>query len=138
MRVGAHSKLRASRWQWTTALPLFALLLIPVNYRAGASVPHGHALIQLVFEARRGIPVHHHGVDRLQDGHASGDIATSGEGAPAIQIIAGSALLPLLLAALALRPPRASIRRISDSKQTGLSLAPGHPPPEPAAAIATP
>jgi hypothetical protein len=128
--LGAHSRIPRCRWRAATALALLALLLIPINYRAGASVPHGHALIQLVFETRWGIPVHRHGIDRIHEGHAGGDIASSGSGAPAVQIIAGSALLPLLLAALSLRPPRASIRLVSEARPASRSVIPGHPPPQ--------
>jgi hypothetical protein len=129
VRVGAYSGTSASRWRRATALALLILLLMPINYRAGAAVPHAHALIQLIFEAQSGVPVHHHGVNQLHGEHG-GDVATSQSGAPAIQIFASTGLLPLVLVALLLQPLRPAIRPGSDAKRTGRSLAPGHPPPQ--------
>lgn len=137
MRLGAHSRIAVRRWHEATALALLALLLLPINYRAGAATPHGHALIQLIHEARAGIPVHRHGADRPRDDHG-GDVATSQTGAPAIQIVASSALLPLVLVALAIQTLRTPIRLVSDIRRAGRSLAPEHPPPQPVAAIASP
>jgi hypothetical protein len=98
---------------------------MPVNYRAGATIPHSHALIQLIHEARSGTPIHHHDRGARDDG----DIATSHAGTPPIQIIAGSALLPLLLIAVSLRTLRSAIRLVSDPRPAGRALLPGHPPP---------
>ena len=46
-------------------LALLGLLLLPTNYRAGAEIAHGHALIQVWFDAAHGAIHHHHvpGVD---------------------------------------------------------------------------
>ena len=105
------------------------LLLLPVNYRAGAAYPHNHSLVQLLFETRSGIPVHNHSVDQPHDDHGAG-VATSQHGAPAIQIFTSAGLLPLVLIALALETVRLSIRHESEAKRTGRSDAPGHPPPQ--------
>ncbi len=43
---------------WATAL--FALVLLPVNYRAGAELAHAHSLPQVLLDAAHGT-VHHHG-----------------------------------------------------------------------------
>lgn len=128
VRTGAYSGISVSRWRQATLLALFALLLIPINYRAGAAVPHGHALIQLIFEARSGIPVHHHGVDQMSGDHGS-DVASSHAGAPPVQIFAASALLPMIVIALALQTLRPSILLTSDSRPAGRSVRPAHPPP---------
>ena len=118
-------------WQLATVLALFAMLLMPVSYRAGSARPHGHALIQLIHEAQLGIPVHHHGVDEMGPHQRAGDVATSHTGAPPIQVMASSAaLLPLILLALALRTLRSAIRQGSDTRPTELAVTPGHPPPE--------
>jgi hypothetical protein len=39
---------------------VFLLLLMPIEYRAGADRPHPHASLQLVWEATHGAPRHHH------------------------------------------------------------------------------
>jgi hypothetical protein len=117
-------------------LALFVLLILPVNYRAGAAYPHNHALVQLIFETRSGIPVHSHGVDQPHADHATG-VATSQSGAPSMQIFASAGLLPLVLIALALLTIRISIRRESEPKRTGCSCAPGHPPPQQGPALIT-
>ncbi len=109
-------------------LALFALLLIPTSYRAGAAVPHGHALIQLIFEAQSGIPVHYHGVDQVHVGHG-GDVASSQAGAPAIQVFASAGLMPIILIALAFQTLRTSIRFESDARKFGRPLTPDDPPP---------
>jgi hypothetical protein len=41
-------------------LALLGLLLLPTDYRAGAETAHGHALIQLWFDAADGAIHHHH------------------------------------------------------------------------------
>jgi hypothetical protein len=136
LRGCTHIRISAPPWRHATALALFVLLLLPVNYRAGAAYPHNHALVQLIFETRSGIPIHSHGVDRPHDNHGAG-VATSQSGAPSIQIFANAGLLPLVLIALALLTIRISIRRESEPKRTGCSCAPGHPPPQQGPALIT-
>jgi hypothetical protein len=129
LRGCAHNRIAAPPWRHATTLALLALLLMPVNYRAGAADPHSHALLQLLFETRSDIPIHDHGVDQVHDDHGP-DVATSQAAAPAIQIFASAGLLPQVVLALALLTLRLSIRRESEAKRTGRSCAPGHPPPQ--------
>lgn len=117
-------------WRQATAIALFAVLLLPVSYRAGATLPHAHALIQLIAEGRLGVPIHHHESDR-EHADRGGDATRSRADAPAIQVVAGFALLPLILISLALLTPRLPHRIGSDNKRTGRSPAPEHPPPQP-------
>jgi len=130
MRVSGQGTNGTRWWQLATMLALFAMLLMPVSYRAGSTRPHGHALIQLIHEAQAGIPVHHHGVDEMDPHHQGGDVASALTGAPPILVIAASALLPMILLALALRTLRSTIRQGSDTRPAELAIAPGHPPPE--------
>lgn len=124
-----HNRIASPPWRLAAMLALFVLLLMPINYRAGAAYPHNHALVQLIFETRSGIPVHNHGVNQPRGDHAAG-VATSQPGAPAIQIFTNAGLLPLVLIALALETLRISIRRESEARRTGRSCAPEHPPPQ--------
>jgi hypothetical protein len=125
----AHRRDPGSWWAPATGLALLAVLLMPIQYRAGAAYPHGHALIQLIHESRAGIPVHQHGLTSGEPSHRGAGVATSQSGTTVIQITAASALLPLALIALAPRPQRCPIRRTSDAMPASRSLDPGHPPP---------
>ena len=67
--MGWHNRsnnLRDHPWL-LIAIAIMALLLMPVDYRAGANSPHPHAMLQLIYEASHGIPLHHHAVDYVQD-----------------------------------------------------------------------
>lgn len=129
MRVDAHSGVGVRWWHRATLLALFALFLLPIHYRAGAAMPHGHALLQLIFESRSGVPVHHHRIDRDAGDHGS-DVANAQRGSPPIQVSATSALLPPILLAFALQALLSAIRMCSDPRLTGRSIRPEHPPPK--------
>ena len=52
---------RYPRNRWLLlALAIGAVLLMPVEYRAGAQTAHPHAVLQLAWEAHHGTPRHHH------------------------------------------------------------------------------
>lgn len=124
-----RSGIGRDRWRHATALALLAVLLMPITYRAGATVPHAHALLQLIHEAAAGVPAHHRELEEGDTHHPEGDAAASQSGAPPLQVVAVSALLPLVLIGLILQPPRGLPGRSSDRKRTGRAQRPGHPPP---------
>ena len=78
--MGWHARSRstgAPRWL-AIAIAAVALLLTPVEYRAGADYAHPHAMLQLIYEASQGVPLHHHAVNydetdapASQDAHSS-------------------------------------------------------------------
>jgi hypothetical protein len=137
--VSVHGNLAVPSWGWITAFALFALLLMPVDYRAGAVHSHPHALIQLIYEARLGLPVHQHAIQRSTDDHerhrdstaspAGPDIASSQSSAPSLQIISSTALLPTILLVLSLLVLRGSRPLRSVLTPAGFSPTPTPPPP---------
>ena len=57
---GTHVLLPRILFSLAWAMALMALLLLPVNYRAGAELAHAHSLPQVLLDAAHGT-VHHHG-----------------------------------------------------------------------------
>lgn len=138
------------------AFAAIAVLMTPVEYRAGADLPHPHAMLQLIYEASRGIPLHHHAVsyDRevqhspldthgLTQGHenpdssathagtmfSGPDIAQQADASLAVVVKMFTALAPVIIAL----PPawvgiRGQVRDILALR--GISLAPETPPPQ--------
>ncbi len=74
------------------ALAAVAVLLTPVTYRAGAQIGHPHALMQLVYEATRGTPDHHHHV--AGDDHPAPDIAHGPDSTVVITLALFAVLAP--------------------------------------------
>lgn len=137
------------------AIAAMAVLLTPVEYRAGADLPHPHAMIQLIYEASRGIPLHHHAVsyDRENQhtsmsmydppqGHAMSqtdallagmpipgrDVAQQADASLAVVVKMFAALTPVVIA---LPPARISYRsQLRDILELrGIVTAPEPPPP---------
>ena len=95
-------------------LALIGLLFLPTEYRGGASVPHSHALLQLLLDAQDGHFQHSHAhgaagsslaidwLDPAVTGNASStmtrhpDVGQQQESAPALSVITFLVVLPLL------------------------------------------
>jgi hypothetical protein len=129
---------------WATAL--VGLLLLPVDYRAGAEHAHAHSLLQLWADAADG-RVHHHaraGIDWLDpavDAPEAAGFAAAGESKPDVGEQQDSAPaaggLHLLLSALDALPIVSVARRPAVSLAHPLAgLFPPIPVPPPRAAVA--
>ena len=57
---GFHPLLPRALFSLAWAMALMSLVLLPVNYRAGAELAHAHSLPQVLLDAANGT-VHHHG-----------------------------------------------------------------------------
>jgi hypothetical protein len=94
-------------------LALIGLLFLPTEYRGGASVPHSHALLQLLLDAQDGHFLHTHAHPEASTGfaydwldpavaddagstHGRPDVGGQQESAPALSIITFLVVLPLL------------------------------------------
>lgn len=137
------------------AVAAVAIFMTPVEYRAGADFPHPHSMLQLIYEASRGIPMHHHALTFETDqqrtppaAHASmrGDTVTHSETMQALPPGAGidvaqqtdislavvvkllTMLIPILIA---LRTWSIVVRVRSRALTLhGISVSPDSPPPQ--------
>jgi hypothetical protein len=136
---------RAASWSCAVhALALLGLLLLPIDYRAGAEQPHAHSLPQLWADAADGV-VHHHGpsaIDWLDPavdageaarssivGSAAADVGEQQDSAPA-----AGGLHMLLVALVVLRAVSAVRRPVSNPARPLAGLAPRIPSPPPRSA----
>jgi hypothetical protein len=119
------------------ALGLVALLLLPVQMRAGGADVHPHALLQLMLDARDGSFDHHEG-DHAIAGHTYEpvrDEVTSGNHEPDLPSMGdashagGMAILGAIV--IIFTAPRTEADRawVIPNKWCGLLLAPEPPPP---------
>lgn len=152
MEAQGHRYNRVSFRLLAITVAAIAVFMTPVEYRAGASVPHPHAMLQLIYEASRGIPAHHHAVsyDSQQErtrsnvgvaahdpraphigpdhsGHRV-DVAQQADVSLAVVVKLFTALMP----AITLVPPSLVSRIVgvrSGVLLRGLALTPEPPPP---------
>jgi hypothetical protein len=119
------------------ALVAVAVLLTPVTYRAGAEIGHPHALVQLVYEATRGVPDHHHpSSDHLSDVNhpiseshrRAPDVAHGPDGTVVITLALFAVLAPIR-ASLLLNPARRDFWCRREVPLAGVK--PGLDPPPP-------
>jgi hypothetical protein len=130
------------------------LLLLPVEYRAGAQQPHPHAILQLIWEASQGTPSHHIRAAmhpcaletaarqaRLLDtsdhaaavGHAGRyqpDVADTADSTRMSSTLLALALMPWLACLVRLLSPSDKPWRRSGTMVDGVTHSPEPPPPK--------
>lgn len=128
--------------RWASLLPrtllLLAVLLLPVQMRAGANDPHPHALLQLLLDASDGAIDHHADEPHVADAHSGHegdhaaprahdpDVPTFEE--PASAASGGQMLATLVVLVIV---PLPAYRQVwpAPSARAGRQLSPELPPP---------
>ncbi len=155
LSLGGRWESRGVRWLGIVPA-IVVLFLMPVEYRAGATQPHPHAIFQLVWEASHGTPKHHHvrvsthpcvratwaddhateshsGSETASPAHgamAESDVASSADGTRASSTLLAVAFMPWLACLIWLATAAARQPLPAGLVPRGLSLAPELPPPQ--------
>ncbi len=125
------------------AVAVIALLVMPVQYRGGAALPHAHALFQLWTHGGHGLVHHglHAGGQALSlsaSSRASGDtsavVASADLGGPVLTAMThlhekAAGIAVVVLAALLLVLHRSTLGNQAYIRLVGLTCRPSYPPP---------